>query len=111
MVVQGSPGLSDFRGVQDPALAAPQSAGINGNDPLNEDAFASELSTAHGGAIAAAIVSEYAVPARSAETKSDMTRDGRGVRGETSGGVLPMGDIQRRIREIVAKLREQERPP
>jgi len=78
---------------------------------VNDDVVISEPSTAHGGAIAAAIVSEYAVPARSAELKSDVTSDGRGVRGETNAGESPIAYIQRRISEIVAKLRKPERPP
>ncbi len=110
-VVQGSPALSDFKGPQDAVPVASGCAESNGNDPVIDDAFASELSTAHGGAIAAAIVSEYAVPARSAELKSDTTSDGRGVRGETDAGESPIAYIQRRISEIVAKLREPERPP
>ncbi len=109
--VQGSPGLSDFAGAQDAVPAASEGAESNGNDLVIDDAFASEPSTAHGGAIAAAIVSEYAVPARSAEPKSHTTSDGRGVRGETDAGESPIAYIQRRISEIVAKLRERERPP
>lgn len=66
---------------------------------------------AHGGAIAVAIVSEYVVPARSAEPNSNTTSDRRGVRGETDAGESPIACIQRRISEIVAKLREPERPP
>ncbi len=81
-VVQGSPALSDFKGVGNPAPPVPQGVGSNVNGSVIDDAFVSELSTAHGGAIAAAIVSEYVVPARSAEPESDTTSDGRGVRGE-----------------------------
>jgi hypothetical protein len=110
-VVQGSPGLSDFKGPPDPELAAPEEGAVNGADLVVDDASASEPPTAHGGAIAAAIVSEYAVPARSAEPESDTTSDGRGVWGETNGGEPPIAYIQRRIGEIVAKLRERERPP
>ncbi len=109
--VQGSPGLSDFDGVRGPCSAAGTCASSRSTESVIDDAFASEPSTAHGGAIAAAIVSEYAVAARSAEPKSDMTSDGRGVRGETDVGESPIAYIQRRISEIVAKLREPERPP
>jgi len=66
------------------------------------DVFAPTPSAAHGCAIAAAIVSEYAVPARSAEPESDRTRDERGVRGGTDAGESPIAYIQRRISEIVA---------
>jgi hypothetical protein len=51
--------------------SVPQGDGFNVNDPVIDDASALELPTAHGGAIAAAIGSEYAVPARSAELESD----------------------------------------
>jgi len=67
--------------------------------------------TPHGGAIAAAIVSEYGVRARGAQHESDMAGGGRGVRGETNVGESPIAYIQRRIREIVARLREPEWPP
>ena len=109
--VQGSPGLSDFKGVQDAELAPSGCAASIGNDPVIDDAFASEPCTAHGGAIAVAIVSEYVVPARSAEPQTDTTSDGKAVRGGTVGAESPIAYIQRRIGEIVAKLREPERPP
>jgi len=76
-----------------------------------DDAFASEPSTAHAGAIAAAIVSEYAVPARNAEAKGDTTSDGSGIRVETDAGESPIAYIQRRISKIIAKPRDSERPP
>ncbi len=107
--VQRSPALSDFRGAGGAVLAASGGAESDGNDSVIDDVFASEPSTAHGGAIAAAIVSEYAVPARSAEPESDTTSDGRGVRGETDAGESPIAYIKRRIR--VAKLQEREPPP
>ncbi len=110
-VVQGSPGLSDFKGGQDAVPDASECVATNGNTPVIEDAFASEPFTVHGGAIAAAIVSEYAVPARSAEPQSDTASNGGGVRGETGAGELAIAYIQRRIGEVVATLREPERPP
>ncbi len=73
--------------------SVPQGDGFNGNDPVIDDASALELPTAHGGAIAAAIGSEYAVPARSAELESDTMGAGRGVRGETDGGESPIAYI------------------
>ncbi len=45
----------------------------------------------------------YAVPARRAESETDVTGNGRGVRGETSAGESSIGYIQRRVPEIVAK--------
>jgi len=109
--VQGSPGLSDFKGARDPRSAAAVCAGSRFTESVNDDVFALEPPTAHGGAIAVAIVSEYVVPARSAEPNSDTASDRRGVRGETDAGESPIACIQRRISEIVAKLREPERPP
>ncbi len=112
--VQGSPALSDFEGAPVPASLLLGDVGIgevsSADTIVNDDVVISEPSTAHGGAIAAAIASEYAVPARSAEPQSDATSDGRGVRGETNAGGSPIAYIQRRIREIVAELRELERP-
>jgi len=111
LVVQGSPGLSDFEGGGDATLASPSSSGPAPTDSVNGVVSPSELPTAHGGAIVAAIVSEYAVPARSAELVCDMTDAGRGGRGQIDGGESPIAYIRRRISEIVAKLREPERPP
>jgi len=65
--VQGSPGLSDFKGVVASSTSSPV---VTERDEQNEsklaltgDAFASTLSAGNGGAIAAAIVSEYAASA------------------------------------------------
>ncbi len=109
--VQGPPGLSDFKGVGEATLAVPGGAEADGTESEIDDVFSTEPLTAHGGAIAAAIVSEYAVPARSAEPERGTTSDGRGVWGETDAGESPIAYIQRRIGEIVAKLRDPERPP
>jgi DNA-binding CsgD family transcriptional regulator len=113
--VQGPPALSDFKGPRGSFSLLLGDVGIgrvNSADmTVNDDVVISEPFTAHGGAIAAAIVSEYAVAARSAELNSDATSDGRGVWGETNVGESPIAYIQRRICEIVAKQREQERPP
>jgi len=110
--VQGSPGLSDFKGAQGAVPPASQCIDSDGKDPVIDDAFASEPFTPYGGAIAAAIVSEYGVRAHCAQHESDMTCGGRGVRGETNAGEWTIAYIQRRISEIVAaKLREPERPP
>ena len=73
-----APGLSDFNGVEDPVPSVPQGDGFNGNDPVIDDASALELPTAHGGAIAAAIGSEYAVPR--------VARNSRVIRWAPEGG-------------------------
>ncbi len=113
--VQGSPAISDFKGASGPLLALRGDTDVgevqSTETIANDDTLASKPSTAHGGAIALAIVSEYAVPARSAEFKSDVMSDERAVRGETNVGESPIAYIQRRIGEIGAKLREPERPP
>ncbi len=55
---------------------------------------------------------EHVPTARGAEPRTSVDCDpGRGVRGETDAGESPIAYIQRRISEIVAKLREPERPP
>jgi hypothetical protein len=110
-VVHGSPGLSDFGGGASPVVAAAFVGSAIEGDDEHDGVVVSEPSTAHGGAIAEAIVSEYAVGARSAQPESDVTDAGRGVRGETNAAESPIAYIQRRIREIVAKLREPEPPP
>jgi len=113
--VQGPPALSDFRGAPGSTPLSFGDVGIGEVHSkatiVNDDVVILESSTPHGGAIAAAIASEYAVPARSAELESDATSDGRGIRGGINGGESPIAYIQRRIGEIVAKLREAERPP
>jgi len=111
LVVQGSPGLSDFEGGGDTTLASASSSEPAPTDSVNGAVSPFELPTAHGGAIAAAIVSEYAVPARSAEFVCDMTDAGRGVRGQTDGGESPIAYIRRRIGQIVANERKSGRPP
>jgi len=64
--VQGPPALSDFRGVGGSVSLPLGDVGtgkVNSADMIvNDDVVISESSTAHGGAIAAAIASEYAVP-------------------------------------------------
>ena len=114
--VQGSPGLSDFKGVV-PLSESSSSLEATGDAlrafdlVVNDDACASSVSAGHGGAIAAAIVSEYAASAHSAQLESDVTYDGRGALGETNVAESPVAYIQRRIREIVATSRDRERPP
>ncbi len=112
--VQRSPGLSDFEGVVAPTPSSPEAPREEHSVwslVVNGGAYASTLSAGNGGAIAAAIVSEYAASAHSAQPESDMTGDGRGVRGETFVGESRIAYIQRRIRQIVAKTRAFQRPP
>ena len=110
-VVQGSPGPSDFEGGSVPVELTAVDSVPSDCDEKKNGVVNSQPSTAHGGAIAAAIVSEYAVRARSAQPENDTVDDGRGVRGETNVAESPMAYIQRRIREIIAKNRDPERPP
>jgi hypothetical protein len=109
--VQGSPGPSDFGGAVSPVVAPELVGSATEGDDQRDGFVASEPSTAHGGAIAEAIGSEYAVRARTAQPESDVTNAGRGVRGETNAAESSIAYIQRRIREIVAKLREPDPPP
>jgi len=111
IVAQGSPALSDLKGDHDAILGVFGGAESDGDDSVTGGASTSEPFTADGGTIAVAIVSEYAVPARSAEPESATMSDGSGVRGETDGGESPIAYIQRRLAQIVAKLREPELPP
>jgi hypothetical protein len=108
-VVQGSPAVSDFEG--GPVAASAIVGLASEGDDEHDGVVASQPCTAHGGAIAEAIVSEYAVGARSAQFESDVTIAGRGVCGETNAAESPIAYIQRRIHEIVAKLREPDPPP
>jgi len=69
--VQGSPALSDFKGGSGPASLSLGDVGIGEVNSVativNDDVVISEPATAHGGAIAAAIVSEYGVRAHCAQ--------------------------------------------
>lgn len=85
--VRGSRGLSDFKGVVVPSV--PSSSRVTQSDDQKElrlsftgDALASAPSAGNAGAIVAAIVSEYAASAHSAQLESDVTYDGRGALGE-----------------------------
>jgi len=113
--VQGSPGPSDFKGLLEPTVATPATASV---EQLNcscvviiKDASASTPYAGNGGAIAAAIVSEYAASAHRAQHESDMTDDGSGARGETDVGQSLIAYIKRRVRQIVMERRERGRPP
>ena len=110
--VQGPPGLSDFKSAGFMGSVTTEATKCDERSEcklvLMDEGFVFPVSAGNGGAIAAAIVSEYAASAdsaHSAQHESDMTGDGRGVRGETVVGESPIAYIQRRIREIVAKMR------
>ena len=113
--VQRSPGLSDFKGAG--PMGSPSTVATDCHKRseckrvLTDEGLASPVSAGNGGAIAAAIVSEYVASAHCAQPESDMTCDGREVRGETVVGESLIAYIQRRVREIVAKTRNSERPP
>jgi hypothetical protein len=80
--------------------------------PRQSDGDNSSLfSGPHGASVADRC--EYGPPARSAEpaTPPASTGDVRGVLGETDVTESPLAYIQRRIREIVAKHRDPQRPP
>jgi hypothetical protein len=108
LAVQGSPGLSDFVGGSVPVEVPITVAMSSDCDENNNKANTSQPSTAHGGAIASAIVSEYEVRARSAQPESDVAQV---ATEETNVAESPIAYIQRRIREIVVKNRDRERPP
>ena len=55
-------------------------------------------------------IAPFVASAHRAQPERDMTGDGRGL-GGTVVGESPITYIQRRVREIVAKMRDLERPP
>ncbi len=112
--VQGSPGLSDFKGALPPlpdnsdVLPPPTASSV----PRFQDVLMSQFSGSRAVVSAAGDDDEHVPTARSAEPNISVDYDrGRRVRGETNAGASPIAFIQRRIREIVANLREPERPP
>jgi hypothetical protein len=108
--VQGSPDTSDFKGAAVPDASDVVAPVLQVRDDKKNEVTTLQLFTAHGGAIAEAIVSEYVVVARSAESESDMLCERRGTPWKTKAGESPLAYIQRRIQEIVTKLREAEGP-
>jgi len=109
--VQGSPGLSDFKAppsvIDDPPLSE--------DDPFvagPRDVLASQLSGSRAIVSAVGDDDEHVPTARSAEPSTSIDYDrGRGVRGEINAGESSVAYIKPSIREIVANLRESERPP
>ncbi len=112
--VQGSPGLSDFKGVSAPSFAiidAPTSP-IDSPVPCPRNVLTQQLSGSRAVVSAVGDDDEHVPTARSAEPNTSIDYDrGRGAWGETNAGESSVAYIKRRIREIVAKLREPERPP
>jgi len=112
--VQGSPGLSDFKGAPAPssAITAVPTSPIDSTVPRSQDVLTSQLSGSRAVVSAVGDDDEHVPTARSAEPNISVDYDrGRGVRGETDAGESSVAYIKRRIREIVANLRESERPP
>jgi len=112
--VQGSPGLSDFKGVPTPLsdnTAAPTSP-IDSSMPRSQEVLTSQLFGSRAVVSAVGDDDEHVPTARSAEPSISIDCDrGRGARGETNVGESSVAYIKRRIREIIANLRELERPP
>jgi hypothetical protein len=98
--------LSDF---------APRRGPVLGKGPLDivkasvGSALLSYPSGAHGASVEDRC--EYAPPAHSAEPATDVEGSGRGVRAETGVAESPLAYIQRRIREIIVKYSDPQRPP
>jgi len=112
--VQGSPGLSDFTGVSAPSSATADASMslIDSSVPRPRDVLTPQLSGSRAVVSAAGDDDEHVPTARIAEPRTSVDSDrGRGVGGETNAGESSVAYIKRRIREIVASLRESERPP
>jgi len=112
--VQGSPGLSDFKGVSAPLpenTDVPTSP-IDSSVSRSQDVLTSQLSGSRAVVSAVGDDDEHVPTARSAEPSISIDCDrGRGARRETNAGESSVVYIKCRIREIVANLRESERPP
>ncbi len=112
--VHGSPGASDFKGVSTPLsdnTAVPTSP-IDSPAPCPPDVLILHLSGSRAVVSAGGDDDEHVPTARSAEPSTSTDSEfGRGVRVETNAGESSVGYIERRIREIVASLRNSDRPP
>jgi len=105
--VQGSPGLSDFKGA-----SASSSEIIEAPISCPRDVLTLQLSGSRAVVSAVGDDDEHVPTARSAERRTSVDYGrGRGVRGETNAGESSVAYIKRRIQEIVANLRDPERPP
>ncbi len=112
--VQGSPGLSDFKGVPapSPAITDALTSPVDPPVPHSRGVLRPQLFGSRAVVSAVGDDDEHVPTARSAESSTSTDYDrGMGVRRETDAGESSVAYIKRRIREIVAKLREPERPP
>jgi len=109
--VQGSPGLSDFKGVPAPSSAITDAPTLPIDSSVPRDVLTLQLSGSRAVVSAVGDDDEHVPTARSAEPSTSIDYRGRGVRGETNAGESSVAYIKRRIREIVTNLREPERPP
>ncbi len=112
--VQGSPALSDFKGVLAPSSENTDvlTSAIDSPVPCFQDVLASQLSGSRAVVGAVGDDDEHVPTARSAEPSTSIDSElGRVVRGETNADESSLGYIKRRIREIVANRRDPERPP
>jgi len=112
--VQGSPALSDFKGVLAPSSENTDvlTSAIDSPVPCFQDVLASQLSRSSAVVGAVGDDDEHVPTARSAEPSTSIDSElGRVVRGETNADESSLGYIKRRIREIVANRRDPERPP
>ena len=110
--VQGSPGLSDFKGAPASLPAISDAPTLPIDSLVPRDVLTLQLSGSRAVVSAVGDDDEHVPTARSAEPSTSIDYDrGRGVRGETDASESPIAYIQRRISEIVTKPREPERPP
>jgi len=112
--VQGPPGLSDFKGAAAPLPEAAEPPASAGDSPMSRSrgVLIPQLSGSRAVVSAVGDDDEHVPTARSAEPGRGFGCDrGKGFWGETNAAESPIAYIKRRIREIVANLRESERPP
>jgi len=112
--VQGSPGLSDFKGALAPSSENTDvsTSPIDSPGPCRWDVLTLQLSGSRAVVSVVGDDDEHVPTARSAEPSISVDYDpGRCIPGETNAGESSVAYIKRRIREIVANLRDPERPP
>jgi len=112
--VQGSPARSDFKGDSAPlsVIPDPSTSPIDFPVPRPRGVLRPQSSGSRVVVSAAGDDDEHVPTARSAESSTSIDSDrGRGGRGGTNAGESAVAYIKRRVREIVAKLREPEPLP
>ncbi len=112
--VQGPPNLSDFRGAAASLsqAAEPPASAADSSMSRSRGVLTPQLSGSRAVVSAVGDDDEHVPTARSAEPGPGFGCDrGKGVWGETNAAESPIAYIKRRIRKIVANLRESERPP